>query len=170
VHGVFTGIRSGATAVVSDDGVLGSTLPSKAAVRTSGGFWHDLLGMAANAWSEKTLRVSASIYKSTAAPPTAGWISFQTADSAAAPDSSTSTSRCASSRGLGYFYLTSWVATRFKSNSGHILQDDPSIREEVLNSRLGGSVPRVLRFFLRILRDILAKTSNGPSARVYNST
>jgi hypothetical protein len=26
-------------------------------------------------------------------------------------------------------------------------QDDPSIREEVLDSRLGGSVPRVLRFF-----------------------
>jgi hypothetical protein len=27
------------------------------------------------------------------------------------------------------------------------IQDDPSIREEVLDSRLGGSVPRVLRFF-----------------------
>jgi hypothetical protein len=26
-------------------------------------------------------------------------------------------------------------------------QDDPSIREEVLDLRLGGSVPRVLRFF-----------------------
>jgi hypothetical protein len=118
----------------------------------------------------KTLRVLASIYKSTAAPPTAGWISSQTADSAAAPDSSNSTSRCASSWGLGYFHSTSWVATRLKSNSGHILQDDPSIREEVLESRLEGSVPRVLRFFLRIFRDILAKTSDGPSARVYNST
>jgi hypothetical protein len=50
------------------------------------------------------------------------------------------------------------------------LQDDPSIREEVLDSWLGGSVPRILRFFLRIFRDILAKISDGPSARVYNST
>jgi hypothetical protein len=118
----------------------------------------------------KTLRVLASIYKSTAAPPTAGWISLRSADSAAAPDSSTSTSRRASSQGLGYFYSTSWVETRLKSTSGHILQDDPSIREEVLDSRLGGSVPCVLQFFLRILRDILAKTSDGPSARVCNST
>jgi hypothetical protein len=92
------------------------------------------------------------------------------ADSAAAPDPSTSASRRASSRGLSYFYSTSWVATRFKSNSGHILQDDPSIREEVLDTRLGGSVPRVLRFFLRIFWDNLARTSDGPSARVYNLT
>jgi hypothetical protein len=40
------------------------------------------------------------------------------------------------------------------------IQDDPSIREEVLDSKLGGSVPRVLRFFLRILRDNLVKTSD----------
>jgi hypothetical protein len=40
------------------------------------------------------------------------------------------------------------------------IQDDPSIREEVLDSRLGGSMPRVLRFFLRILRDNLARTSD----------
>jgi hypothetical protein len=118
----------------------------------------------------KNIRVLASIYKSTAAPPTAGWISLRSAELAAVPDSSTFTSRRASSRGLGYFYSTSWVATRLKSNSGHILQDDPSIREEVLDSGLGGSVPRVLRFFLRILWDILAKTSDGPSARVCNST
>jgi hypothetical protein len=118
----------------------------------------------------KTLRVSASICKSTTAPPTAEWISLQMADSVAAPESSTSTSRRASSRGLGYFYSISRVATRLTSNSGHILQNYPSIREEVLDSRLGGSVPRVLRFFLLILRDILAKTSDGPSARVYNST
>jgi hypothetical protein len=38
VHRVFTRIRSGATAVVSRGGALGSTLPSKAAVRTGGGF------------------------------------------------------------------------------------------------------------------------------------
>jgi hypothetical protein len=99
-----------------------------------------------------------------------GWISLCSGDSAAAPDSSTSTSRRASSRGLGYFYSPFWVAKRLKSNSGHILQDDPSILEEVLDSRLGGSVPCVLRFFLWIFRDILAKTSDGPSARVYNST
>jgi hypothetical protein len=53
VHGVFTCIRSGATAMVSYGGALGSTLPSKAAVRTGGDFWHDLLGMAANAWGKK---------------------------------------------------------------------------------------------------------------------
>jgi hypothetical protein len=53
VHGVFTRIRSGATVVVSDGGALGSTLPSTAAVRTGGGSWHDLLGMAANVWGEK---------------------------------------------------------------------------------------------------------------------
>jgi hypothetical protein len=38
--------------VVSDGGALGSTLPSKAAARIGGGFWHDLLEMAANAWGE----------------------------------------------------------------------------------------------------------------------
>jgi hypothetical protein len=100
----------------------------------------------------------------------AGWISLRTADSAAVRDLSTSTSRRASPRGLGYSNSTSWEAATLKSISGHILQDDPSIQEEVLDSRLGGSVPRVLRFFLRIFRDILAKTSDGPSARVYNST
>jgi hypothetical protein len=62
----------------------------------------DLLRMAASAWGEKTLRVSASIYKSTCGSSMAGWISLNTADSAAAPDPSTSSSRCASSRGLGY--------------------------------------------------------------------
>jgi hypothetical protein len=40
------------------------------------------------------------------------------------------------------------------------IQDDPSIRDEVLDSRLGGSVPCVLRFFIRILRDNLARTSD----------
>jgi hypothetical protein len=37
-------------------------------------------------------------------------------------------------------------------------QEDPLIREEVLDSRLGGSVPRVLQFFLRILRNMVDKT------------
>jgi hypothetical protein len=73
-------------------------------------------------------------------PATAGWISLRSVDSAAARDLSNSTSRCASPRGLGYFYSTSWEAARLKSILRHILQDDPSIREEVLDSRLGGSV------------------------------
>jgi hypothetical protein len=77
-----------------------------------------------------------------------GWISPRAVDSTAARDPSYSTSRCASPRGLGYFYLTTWEAASLKSISGHILQDDPSIREEVLDSRPGASVPRVLRFFL----------------------
>jgi hypothetical protein len=53
VHGIFTRIRSGATAVVSYGGALGSTILSTAAMRTGGDFWLDLLGMAANAWVEK---------------------------------------------------------------------------------------------------------------------
>jgi hypothetical protein len=84
------------------------------------------------------------------------------ADSAAARDSSTSTSRRASPGGLGYFYSITWEATRLRSISGHILQDDPSIREEVLDSRLRGSVPRVLQFFLQIFRDFLAKLQMDP--------
>jgi hypothetical protein len=80
-------------------------------------------------------------------PPTAGCISPRSADSAAACDSSYSTSRRASPRGLGYFYSTSWEATRFRSISGHILQDDPAIREEVLDSWLGGSSHVSFGFF-----------------------
>jgi hypothetical protein len=49
-------------------------------------------------------------------------------------------------------------------------QDDPSIREAVLDSRLGGSVPRVLWFFLWILRDRIGRTSDWPSAWIYDST
>jgi hypothetical protein len=50
VHSVFTRIRSGAKAVVSGGGALGSTPSLMAAECTGGGFWHDLLGLAANAW------------------------------------------------------------------------------------------------------------------------
>jgi hypothetical protein len=39
VHGVFTHIRSGATAVALSGGVLGSTLHSAEAARTGGDFW-----------------------------------------------------------------------------------------------------------------------------------
>jgi hypothetical protein len=49
VHGVFTRIRSGATAVASYGDVLGSTLLSMAATRIGGDSWLDLLGMAATA-------------------------------------------------------------------------------------------------------------------------
>jgi hypothetical protein len=54
VQGVFTRIRSGAIVVVSDGGALGYTFPLTVAVRTGGGSWHDLLGMTANVWGEKT--------------------------------------------------------------------------------------------------------------------
>jgi hypothetical protein len=117
--------------------------------------------MATTAWGEKPYGIWL-LFISQRGPPTAGWISLRSADSTAARDSSYSTSRCASPRGLGYLYSTTWEATRLRSISGHILEDDPSIREEVLDSRLGGYVPRVLRFFLRIFRDIFAKTSDGP--------
>jgi hypothetical protein len=53
VHGVFTRIRLGDTAVASYGGALGSTLYSIAAVRTTGDSWLDLLGMAATASGEK---------------------------------------------------------------------------------------------------------------------
>jgi hypothetical protein len=53
-------------------------------------------------WGVKTLRVLASTYKSTGSSAMAEWICFKTADSAAAPDPSTYSSRCALSRGLGY--------------------------------------------------------------------
>jgi hypothetical protein len=43
VHGVFTRIRSGATAVASYGGAPGSTILSTVAVRTGGDFWLDLL-------------------------------------------------------------------------------------------------------------------------------
>jgi hypothetical protein len=49
-------------------------------------------------------------------------------------------------------------------------QDDPLIWEEVLDSRLGGSVPRVLRFSLRIFRDEIDRTLDWPSAWIYDST
>jgi hypothetical protein len=45
VHGVFTRIRSGATAVASYGGAIGSTILSAAAVCTGGDFWLDPLRM-----------------------------------------------------------------------------------------------------------------------------
>jgi hypothetical protein len=76
-------------------------------------------------------------------------------------DPSSSSSRRTPSRGLGYVYSTSWVTKNSRATQDTFYnQDDPSIREEVLDLRLGGSVPRVLRFFLRILRDNLGRTSD----------
>jgi hypothetical protein len=92
----------------------------------------------------------------------AGWISLRSGDSAAAPDTSTSTSRRASSRGLGYFYSPSWVATRLKSNSGHIFQADPSIREEVLDSRLGAPCHVSFGFFSKFFGIFLPKLEMDP--------
>jgi hypothetical protein len=166
VHGVFTRIRSGSTLAALGGGALGSTATAMCAGSESG---QDLFEMATTAMGGVP-KGFWFLFISQNGPPTARRISPRSADSAAARDPSYSTSRRASPRGLGYFYFTTWEATRLRSISGHILQDDPSIREEVLDSRLGGSVPRVLRFFLRIFQDILAKTSDGPSARAYNST
>jgi hypothetical protein len=56
--------------------------------------------------------------------------------------------------------LPRWRQDSRATQDTFYIQDDPSIREEVLDSRLRGSVPRVLRFFLRILRDNLARTSD----------
>jgi hypothetical protein len=56
--------------------------------------------------------------------------------------------------------LPGWRSDSRATQDTFYIQDDPSIREEVLDSRLRGSVPRVLRFFLRILRDNLARTSD----------
>jgi hypothetical protein len=50
VHSVFTRIRSGVKVVVSGGGALRSTLSSTAAECTGSGSWHDLPGLAANAW------------------------------------------------------------------------------------------------------------------------
>jgi hypothetical protein len=49
VHGVFTRIRLGATAVASYGGAPGSKLYSAAAVSTNGDSWLGLLGMTAAA-------------------------------------------------------------------------------------------------------------------------
>jgi hypothetical protein len=79
---------------------LGFPLRWQCALATD--FRRDLLRIVASVWGEKTLRVLDSIYKSTGDSSMAGWICFTTADSAAAPDPSMSSSRRALSRGLGY--------------------------------------------------------------------
>jgi hypothetical protein len=53
VHGVFTRIRSGATAMALYGARAWMYKLSTAAVRTGGDSWLDLLGMAANAVGEK---------------------------------------------------------------------------------------------------------------------
>jgi hypothetical protein len=54
VHGVFTRIRSGATAMALYGARAWIYKLSMAAVCTNGDSWLDLLGMAAAAWGEKT--------------------------------------------------------------------------------------------------------------------
>jgi hypothetical protein len=58
VQGVFTRIRSGATAVASYGGALGSTIFSTVAARTGSDSWLDLLGMAARTLENYSLRPS----------------------------------------------------------------------------------------------------------------
>jgi hypothetical protein len=121
VQRVFTRIRSRAVAVATGGGACGSTISGAVAVCTGGGLLARSASSGCKCGGWKTLRVLAFIYKSASGSAMASWICFKTADSVAAPDLSTSSSRCALSRGLGYIYSIPWVATRFKSNSGHIL-------------------------------------------------
>jgi hypothetical protein len=102
VQRVFTRIRSGAAVVATGGGALGSTISTEVAVCTGGGFFARSSMNGCKCEGRKTLRVLASIYKSTGGSATAGWICFNTADSAVAPDLSTFSSRCTVSRGLGY--------------------------------------------------------------------
>jgi hypothetical protein len=119
----------------------------------------------------KTLKVSASIYKPTGGAVTARWISIgnwlsggrltlhlPVVDALHLGDSATTTQ------------FPGWWQDSRATQDTFYNQDDLSIWEEVLDSRLGGSVPRVLRFFLRILRDNLGRISDWPSAWIYNST
>jgi hypothetical protein len=119
----------------------------------------------------KTLRVSDSIYNPTGGAATARWICIDSwlsggrltlhlpvVDALHLGGSATSTQL------LGW-----WQDSRATLDTFYN-QDDPSIREEVLDSRLRASVPRVLRFFLRILWDNLGRTSDWPSAWIYDST
>jgi hypothetical protein len=102
VQRVFTRIRSGAAAVATGGGALGSTIPTEVAVCTGSRFFARSATNGCKCGGSKTLRVLASIYKSIGGSAMAGWICFKIADSGAAPDLSTSSSRCALSRGLGY--------------------------------------------------------------------
>jgi hypothetical protein len=64
VHGVFTRIHSGATAVAIYGGALGFTLHSAAAACADCYFWPRSVRNVYNCAGWKTLRVLASIYKS----------------------------------------------------------------------------------------------------------
>jgi hypothetical protein len=67
-----------------------------------------------------------------------------------------------SPRWLGYSESTSWEAARLKTISGHILQNDPSIREEVLDSRLGAPCHVSFGFFSRFFGIFLPKLQMDP--------
>jgi hypothetical protein len=83
--------------------------------------WLDLLRVTANVGAEKPYGFWLLFISQSAAPQRPdGYVSKRLTQQRP-PDLSTSSSRCALSRGLGYIYSTPWVATRFQSNSGHIL-------------------------------------------------
>jgi hypothetical protein len=76
VHRVFTRVCSGATAVASGDNALGSTISTGEAACTGGGFFARSNWNGCKCGVGKTLRVLASIYKSTTGFATAKWISI----------------------------------------------------------------------------------------------
>jgi hypothetical protein len=91
VHGVFTRIRSGlprCLSLVARSDLHFTQRRRRALVVVPG---QDVFGMATAAWGEKPLGIWL-LFISQRGPPTAGWISLRSADSAAARDSSSSTS------------------------------------------------------------------------------
>jgi hypothetical protein len=109
----------------------------------------------------KTLRVSASIYNPTGGVATARWISISSRlsggrltlhlpvfDALHLGGSATSTQ------------LPGWQQDSRATQDTFYNQDDPSIQEEVLDSRLRAPCHVSFGFFLRILRDNLGRTSD----------
>jgi hypothetical protein len=77
------------------------------------------------------------------------------------PDPSPSSTRCSRSWGLDYIRRTQRATPdQDPTQDTFYSQDDPSVREKVLDPRLGGCVPRVLRFFLQIFWDKIGRTSD----------
>jgi hypothetical protein len=58
--------------------------------------------------------------------------------------------------------LLGWRQDSRATQDTFYIQDDPSIREEVLDSRIGGSVPRILRFFSGFYGIILQELQMDP--------
>jgi hypothetical protein len=171
VHWVFTRIHSGASLAASSGGARGSSDYGATAVARVAGLLARSTPTAATVGNEKTLRVLASIYNLTGGAATAGWISIS---GWLSDGRLTLRLPVLNALHLGGSATTARLPGRRQDSRATLdtlyNQDDPSIREEVLDSRLRGSVPRVLRFFLRILRDNLARTSDWPSDWIYDST